>query len=589
VLAGDHLKTASDLGLPLVGVGLLYRYGYFRQTVDVDGQQQHIYPEHDFHRLPVRPAAGATGRDVLVEIPFPGRQVVAKVWVALVGRVPLLLLDTDIPQNDPADRPISGILYVQGRGMRLAQETLLGVGGALALEACGIEPAAWHLNEGHSALLQLERIARQMGDNGGDYRHALDRVRAATVFTTHTPVPAGHEVFDRGLVLPYLEVWRERLGTSADELLRLGQSDERDPGAPLNLTALGLRTAAWVNGVSDKHAAVSRGMWQHFFPGHAAEEVPIHAITNGVHVSTWQGPEIQRLLRQHLGVDWSLKVPREEWGGKLAQVPAAEIWQAHRSQKERLGRFLRSRLRQQFARHGRSPAELRELQEIFNPEALTIGFARRFATYKRASLIFSDHHTLRRLVADRERPLQVIFAGKAHPADRPAQELIQHIFQLSQSDPFRGRVFFIEDYDMRVARMLVQGVDVWLNTPRKPLEASGTSGQKAAINGSLHCSVLDGWWPEAFDGENGWAIGNDHAADDEQQQDVEDAQSLYRLLEEGILPAFFDRDEEGLPCAWAERMRRSIVSVTPLFTSFRMVEDYAREAYLPLTLCPLEP
>jgi starch phosphorylase len=588
ILSGDHLKSASDLAVPLVAVGLLYRAGYFQQTVDPDGHQQHTYPEYDFSRLPVRPAAGATGRDVVVSVPIADREVRCKVWVAQVGRVPLLLLDTDIADNDPADRPITSALYVQGRPMRLAQEIVLGIGGVRALQACHIEPGVWHINEGHSALLQLDRFAGELAGAGGNaaaggaLAEAQERVRASTVFTTHTPVPAGNEQFEGDLAWRYLGRWGERLHSSWDAVRALAQPDPRHADGGFNLTALALRTARFANGVSAIHGAVSRRMWQPLFGIDDADQVPVDHVTNGVHLPTWLGREMQDLLRRHLGHDWQGQAHRRDAPERLAKIPGEELWQAHQAQKKRLGRFTVSRLRDQLARHGRSPEELREVESFFRPEALTVGFARRFATYKRASLVFTDPHELRRLISDEARPVQILFAGKAHPADRPGQELIQHIFQLSQQPPFRGRVFFLENYDMRVARMLVQGVDVWLNTPRRPLEASGTSGQKAGMNGALNCSVLDGWWPEAFAAEdpNGWAIGRQEPLADVAQQDREDAHALYAVLAEEVVPTFFDRDERGLPPRWLRMMGRSIATIAPTFSSDRMVRDYVTKAYL---------
>jgi starch phosphorylase len=580
ILSGDHLKSASDLGVPLVAVGLLYSSGYFQQTVDSDGHQQHTYPEYDFARLPVRPAEGPTGRDVIVSVPIADREVKVKVWVAQVGRVPLLLLDTAIPDNDPADRPITGMLYVQGRAMRLAQEIVLGIGGVRALAALGIAPAVWHINEGHSALLLLERLCELVQREGLSFEDAVTRVSASTVFTTHTPVPAGNEQFDGELAYRYLGPWAERLGVPWGTLVAHGQADPRHTNGDLNLTALALRTSRYRNGVSRIHAGVSRRMWQPLFGAAEPDATPIDHITNGVHLPTWMGREMQDLMRRHVGFGWQGQVHRGDIAERIAAIPDEELWHTHLAQKQRLGRFTQSRLREQLARHGRGPEELRELASFFRPGALTIGFARRFATYKRASLVFTDPHELRRLVSDDTRPVQILFAGKAHPADRPGQDLIQHIFQLSQQPPFRGRVFFLENYDFRIGKMLVQGVDVWLNTPRRPLEASGTSGQKAAINGALNCSVLDGWWPEAHDGTNGWAIGRQEVLADVAQQDREDAHALYAVLADEILPTFFDLDERGIPVQWVQRMKRSIATVAPHFSSDRMVRDYVTKAYL---------
>jgi glycogen phosphorylase len=580
VLSGDHCKSASDLGLPFVAVGLLYRHGYFRQTVDADGRQQHMYPEYDFARLPVRPAAGHTGREVLVKVPFPERDVFVKVWVAQVGRVPLLLLDTDVPLNDPADRPIANLLYVRGREMRLAQEMVFGIGGVRALRALGLEPSVWHMNEGHSAILQLERM-RELKEAGHSLEHARDIVARDAVFTTHTPVPAGNEQFDPELVRRYLAPLANELGLPADDILALGDSGAGGPSA-FNLTALALRTTSYRNGVSKLNAEIAGDMWRQLFAASPSEELVIEPITNGVHIQTWVGEDIIEQLARILGNGWPERnFSREEFLQAMEILPDEAIWAAHQSQSARLGRFLRSRLREQFARHGSSPEELRAVEELFHEDTLTIGFARRFATYKRASLIFSDLDRLERLLCHGERPVQFLFAGKAHPADRPGQELIQKIFQMSQEPRFRGRVFFIEDYDMRVGAMMVQGVDVWLNNPRRPLEASGTSGQKAAMNGALNLSVLDGWWPEGYDGENGFVVGAPRDYSDNAEQDRDDAESLYHTLETQVIPVYYARDAQGLPRRWIKMMKRAIATVTPGFSSARMVRDYAEQAYLP--------
>ncbi len=577
VLSGDHCKAASDLGLPLVAIGLLYRQGYFQQTIDADGLQQHTYPEYDFTRLPLRPIASATGREVTIPVPLPGRDVKAKLWLAQVGRVPLILLDTDIPENDPADRPIANQLYVSGREMRLLQEIMLGIGGVKALRAVGIEPSVWHLNEGHSVFLQLERL-REYQANGLDLGQARQRIRSNAVFTTHTPVPAGNEQFDFGLIDKYFRSWCDTTGTPLDELLDLGRAHHGDDS--FNLTALAIRTTRWANGVSKLNAEVAGRMWRHLFPEGSAEP-PIHAITNGVHARTWLGQETQTLLRSRLDPHWEAMLLSDDGWDRITQIPDHELWASHQAQKDRLGRFTSSRLQEQYARHGASPDELRAVPALFDPRALTIGFARRFATYKRAKLVFSDEHRLRALLTDEERPVQMIFAGKAHPADRPGQELIQHIFELSRNAGFSGKVFFLENYDMRMGRMLVQGVDVWLNTPRRPLEASGTSGQKVAMNGGLNFSIADGWWPEGWNGDNGWVIGSSQAELDDDHQDAADAGSLYEILETLIVPTYYERDDTGLPRRWIRMMKASIASLTSSFSASRMVRDYAENAYLP--------
>lgn len=572
VLAGDHCKAASDLGVPLVGVGLLYQSGYFRQTVDGDGFQQHIYPNYDFARLPVLPVQAPHGGVLTVPVDLPGRVVQAAVWKAQVGLVPVLMLDTDIPLNDPADRPITGVLYVRGREMRLAQEIVLGIGGVRALRALGIAPSLWHMNEGHVAFLGLER-AREKVQRGDGLQDALKSVARNAVFTTHTPMPAGNEAFDTALVRKYLLPWTQDVGCEMEDALALGSDNGH-----FNLTALAIRLSSAVNGVSKLHAQVSSALWRHLFPG--SPESPVAAITNGVHTETWIGPEMRALYGHHLGPSWEEHLLDPEFWKGIWQVPGAELWAAHRSQKERLIRFVRERLRTQSARHGLSPDDLRQIEGLLDPHALTIGFARRFATYKRAVLVLSDLPRLRLLLSDPKRPVQLIFAGKAHPVDREGQDLIRRLFLLTQGE-FRGRLVFLEDYDIEMGRMLVQGCDAWLNTPRRTQEASGTSGQKCPINGGLNVSILDGWWIEGFRGDNGWAIGEKTFEGSSEEQDLKDAEVLYRVLEEEVVPRFFERGDDGLPHRWIETMKASIESVVPRFSAHRMVRDYVLEAYLP--------
>ncbi len=578
VLSGDHCKSASDLGVPLVAVGLLYRYGYFRQTLDDDGFQQHHYPQYDFGRLPLKPVQSSDGSELIVRVPFPGREVAARVLLAQVGRVPLLLLDTDVRENDLADRAITSVLYVRGREMRLAQEMVLGAGGGTVLRALGVEPAGWHINEGHSALLQVERLRAALVAGEPDFDRALESVTRATAFTTHTPVPAGNETFEVDLALRYLTPWAEQLAVPVEKLLALGHGDHGELRQPFNLTALGLRTSVFANGVSQLNAEVVDGMWRHLMTEDGAER-RIVGITNGVHVPTWLGVELTTLLSEQAGDGWW--EAERSWEA-VEQVADRDLWGAHQAQKERLVRFVRSRIREQMARNGRSPSELRRVDDLLDPRALTIGFARRFATYKRAGLIFHDLHRLRQLISQASSPIQIIMAGKAHPADRPGQELIRHIFNLSQERDLWGRVIFLEDYDMRVGRMLVQGVDVWLNNPVRPMEASGTSGQKAAMNGVLNLSIADGWWPEGFTGDNGWTI-EAAAAAEERDRDQIDATQLYQMLEDEVVPMFYDRDDADLPLGWLAMMKRSIASVGPRFSSDRMLRDYVERAYLPLT------
>jgi starch phosphorylase len=572
VLAGDHCKAASDLGVPLVGVGLLYRSGYFRQTVDADGFQQHIYPDYDFARLPVLPVQAPGGGTLTVPIDLPGRVVHAAVWKVQVGLVPVLMLDTDIALNDPADRPITGVLYVRGREMRLCQEIVLGIGGVRALRALGIHPAVFHLNEGHVAFLSLER-ARERVQTGDSLEEALAATRRTAVFTTHTPVPAGNETFDRKLVRKYLEPWIRDVGCEPDEALALGSDNGN-----FNMTAFSIRLSSRTNGVSRLHGEVSSAMWRHLFP--EGEAQPVGHVTNGVHTASWVGPEMRTFYTQHVDPRWEEHLLEPEVWTKVRGAPDAALWAAHRAQKERLIRFVRERVRIQAARHGMSPDELRQVEGLLDPHALTIGFARRFATYKRAFLVMSDLERLRAIVSDPAAPVQFLFAGKAHPADREGQEVVRRLFVLTHGE-LHGKLVFLEDYDIEVGRALVQGCDVWLNTPRRPQEASGTSGQKVPVNGGVNVSVLDGWWAEGFRGDNGWAIGEGNADPDTATQDNADAGSLYRVLAEEAVPRFFARDESGLPRDWIRVMKASIESVVTLFNAHRMVRDYVVDRYIP--------
>lgn len=576
VLAGDHCKAASDLGVPLVGVGLLYQSGYFRQTVDADGFQQHIYPNYDFARLPVLPVEASGGGLLTVPIDLPGRIVHAAVWKAQVGLVPVLMLDTDIPLNDPADRPITGILYVRGREMRLCQELVLGIGGVRALAALGIRPAVWHMNEGHVAFLGLERI-RERVSRGDSMSDAVAAVARHAVFTTHTPVPAGNETFERDLVRRHLEPWAREVGCDPEDVLTLG-ADPGNGNGSFNLTVLAIRLSSAVNGVSRLHGQVSSAMWRHLWPG--TPESPVAAVTNGVHTESWVGPEFRTLYTHHLDPDWPERLFDPEFWTRIRAVDGGELWAAHRAQKERLIRFVRERIRQQWARHGHGPDGLRAVESLLDHNALTIGFARRFATYKRAVLLLSDLERLKALLSDPARPVQLLFAGKAHPADRAGQDLIRRLVLLTQGD-LSGKLVFLEDYDMEMGRMLVQGCDLWLNTPRRPQEASGTSGQKAPINGVVNLSVPDGWWAEGFRGDNGWSIGSADAPSDPEAQDREDAAALYAALEGEVIPRFFERDAEGLPSRWIETMKASIESVVPHFSAHRMVRDYVERFYVP--------
>ena len=569
ILSGDHCKSASDVGLPFIGVGLMYRRGYFRQTVDADGRQQHFYPDYDLRKLPLLPVAGPGGKPLRVEVELPGRAVQLRAWKASVGRVPVILLDSDVRENDPADRPITSILYVPGREMRLCQEMVLGVGGFRLLEALDVKPSVWHLNEGHSAFVAFERIRRAAAAENLSFADALGEVSKSSAFTTHTPVPAGNETFDLELVRAYAETWGAGLEGGVQPYVDLGSQPQ---DGVFNMTLLAIRASARVNGVSKLHAQVADAMW---------EGPRVEAITNGVHTPTWMGPELGGMLRRRLGLDVEHRFLDPGFPDEILALPDDEIWTAHVAQKARLLTLVRERVLQQLARHGRSPEELRRVQGLLSPDVLTVGFARRFATYKRADLIFRDLERLRGILRSAERPVQIVFAGKAHPADKPGQEVLKRIFELSMSPALAGHVVLLENYDMRVARFLVQGVDVWLNTPRRPLEASGTSGMKAAANGALNLSVLDGWWAEGYDPTIGFAIGRPQDYADPDLQDREDVESFYRVLADEVAPAFYERDRSGLPAGWIARMKRSIARLAPRFSTERMIRDYTVRAYLP--------
>lgn len=579
ILSGDHCKSASDLGIPFVGVGLMYRRGYFRQTVDGDGRQLHFYPDYDLHRLPLLPVAGPGGKPLRVHVELPGRSIQLRVWKATVGRVPVLLLDSDVRENDPADRPITSILYVHGREMRLCQEMVLGVGGCRALRALGITPSVWHLNEGHSALASFERVRGTMEAEGLAFDAAVAKIAKTSAFTTHTPVPAGNETFALPLVNAYAEAWGGKLPGGASSFVDLGRGASGDD--VFNMTVLAIRTSSRINGVSKLHGRVADGMWKHLFPEGEAEKEHIGSITNGVHIPTWMGPEMGAMLRRRLGDEFGQRLLDPGFADEVLAIPDDDIWDAHTAQKGRLLTLARERVLGQLARHGRSPEDLRRVQTLLSPDVLTLGFARRFATYKRADLIFRDFERLKALMKSATRPIQILFAGKAHPADKPGQDVLRRIFEAAMSSDLWGHVVLLENYDMRVARFLVQGVDVWLNTPRRPLEASGTSGMKAAANGALNLSVLDGWWAEGYDPALGFAIGRAQDYDDFEQQDSDDSESLYRLLEDEVAATFYDRGPSGLPHAWIGTMKRSIARLAPRFSTERMVRDYAVRAYLP--------
>ena len=581
ILAGDHLKSASDLGVPLVAVGLLYRRGYFRQYLNADGWQQEQYPESDFHNLPLTLERRTDGSPVTIEVDYPGRKVQAQVWRAQVGRVPLYLLDTDLGGNAAEDRAVTGYLYGGDRDMRIRQEILLGVGGLRALAAVGIEPTVCHMNEGHAAFMALERIRQVMQRHGASFSEAREVVAASNVFTTHTPVPAGIDVFPPDLMDRYFDSCFSRLGLGRDACLALGRQNPADGSEPFSMAILAIRLSAMTNGVSALHGRVSRKMWAGLWPDVPADDLPITSITNGVHVRGWVSHDMVGLFDAYLGPRWVSHPADQSVWERVEQIPDAELWRTHERRRERLVAFARRRLRSQVEHRGAPPAERELAEEVLDPKALTIGFARRFATYKRATLLFLDPERLARILSDPQRPVQIIYAGKAHPADQQGKDFIRQVVHFARLPEFRHRIVFLEDYDMKVGRYLYQGVDVWLNTPRRPLEASGTSGMKASANGAINISVLDGWWDEAYDGTNGWAIGSGEEYDDAAYHDQVESQALYQMLESEVVPMFYARGRDGLPRDWIRRMKNAMRTVCPVYSASRMVKEYAERLYVP--------
>ncbi len=581
VLAGDHLKSASDLGIPLTGVSLMYREGYFRQYLNVDGWQQERYPENDFFTLPLTPELGADGKPILVTVPLPGRELALRIWHIQVGRVPLYLLDANIPENSPQDRGISSQLYGGDLHTRIQQEIVLGIGGIRALRALGKMPTVCHMNEGHAAFTGLERVRLLIDEHKLDFATAFEAVKAGTCFTTHTPVPAGNDAFPMHMIEQYLGEYMAKMGVDRATLAGLGRQHPANEQELFSMTVLAIKLANSSNGVSKLHGSVSRKMWKELWPELPAAEVPITSITNGVHTQSWLAPDMAQLYDRYLGIQWEDRPTDFAIWKRVEQIPDGELWRTHERGRERLVAMARSRLKAQLKRRGSPPSEVDAADEVLDPDALTIGFARRFATYKRGDLVFRNFERLVSIVQSKDRPVQFIFAGKAHPQDRGGKELIQRVVQHSRKPEFRKRVVFIEDYDMNVARNLVQGVDVWLNNPRRPLEASGTSGMKICGNGGLNLSILDGWWVEGYDGDNGWAIGAGEEYTDLAYQDEVESRALLDLIEQDICPAFYKRDAGGLPREWIRRMKRSIISLVPVFNTNRMVEQYAEQCYIP--------
>jgi len=581
ILAGDHLKSASDLGLPLVGVGLLYQTGYFQQYLNADGWQQETYPLNDFYNLPLEPVNGADGAPLAILLDFPGREVKVHVWVARIGRIPLYLLDTNVDVNTPRDRGITGALYGGDNETRIEQEIVLGIGGLRALTALGLDPTVCHMNEGHSAFLGVERARLFMEANKVDYHVARQATAAGNVFTTHTPVEAGFDRFDAGLVQRYLGDYSGRLGLNFDQFMALGRNNGADHGEPLNMAVLAARHSSCCNGVSKLHAEVTRRMARNTWRGFPDSEIPIGYVTNGVHTRSWISQEMSGLLDRYIGPRWAEDPTDMAVWNRVHDIPDEELWSVRQRRRERLISWARQRLSVQLRARGASEQEATRAQSVLNAETLTIGFARRFATYKRATLILRDPARLKRLLNDPNRPVQIVVAGKAHPADHDGKEIIRQLLQFIRDAEVRRRVVFIENYDMSVARYLVQGVDLWLNTPRRPMEASGTSGMKLLANGGLNCSILDGWWAEAYDQEVGWAIGKGEEYTDFDYQDRVESEMLYHVLENDVVPLFYERDSEDVPRRWIARMKFSMAMLSPLFNTNRMVAQYAERFYLP--------
>jgi starch phosphorylase len=580
VLAADHMKSASDLGLPLVGVGLAYQYGYFRQYLNHDGWQQEDYAVNDFYNMPMTLERDAAGHPVTFTLEYGDRPVRIQIWRVQVGRLPLFLLDANLRVNRSEDRELTGRLYGGDTDLRIRQEILLGIGGVRALKALGIEPAVCHLNEGHSAFLSLERIRMLMSEHDLPYAVAYEIVRASNVFTTHTPVPAGNDHFQPDLVRNYLTDLADSLGIGINGLLALGRHDPANRNAAFCMTILAMRSSQFTNGVSELHGHVSRRMWQQNWPDVPIEEIPITHITNGIHTRSWQCSELAQLYERYLGPRWYEEPTNQMVWERVNNIPDAELWRSHERMRERLVGFVRRRLQAQLSRRGANRAWIARASEVLDPEALTIGFSRRFATYKRAALILRDPERLGRILNDPERPVQLIFAGKAHPKDHPGKELIRELIHLSQREEFRKRIVFVENYNIEVARYLVQGVDVWLNTPRRPLEASGTSGMKVPVNGGINLSVLDGWWCEGYHGDNGWAIGAGEEYDDQNYQDEVESTALYDLLENEIVPLFYDRSSDDVPREWTHIMKNSMRTVSAQFNTNRMAEEYTKRFYI---------
>jgi starch phosphorylase len=581
ILAGDHCKEAADLGLPLVGVGFVYPQGYFHQRITSEGRQEASYERFDYGAAPMEPVITRHSDGGLLALNLNSRVIYIEVWRVRLGSVSIYLMATDVEENDPWDRELSARLYGGDQETRIRQEMVLGIGGVRMFERLGIRPTVFHANEGHASFLMLERI-RSLVQGGMSFDEAADFIRSTTIFTTHTPVPAGHDVFSFHLVEEHFHSYWESLGLNRDQFLGLGSHPDGSGGANFNMTAMALRLAGRRNGVSQMHGRVSRAMWRSMWPEMAEDDAPILSVTNGVHTPTWVAPEMDKLFSKYLGHDWRNHHDDPTLWERVHDIPDAELWETHQQLKRKMLNFMRERVRRDWINDSVGPMRVLTGGTLLNPDALTIGFARRFATYKRALLIFRDIERLKKIFHDEWRPVQIIFAGKAHPADAPGRNLISEIYNLAREHGFGGRIAFVDNYDIHVAKHLVQGVDIWLNTPRLPMEASGTSGQKAALNGVPHMSILDGWWYEGYKGTNGWAIDGGTSDDvSDEMRDNADADALYRALENEVAPLYFDRDSDGIPRRWTHLVKEAIRTAAPVFSARRMVKEYTERMYLP--------
>ena len=582
ILSGDHLKSASDLGIPLVAVGLLYKNGYFNQKINGYGDQETEYKNIDLYDLPITPVKDSKGEDLTIYVKFPKRRLYLKVWQVNVGRVTLYLLDSDIEKNNEEDRDVTLKLYGGDQEMRIRQEIVLGMAGVNLLKTLELNPTVYHMNEGHSAFLTLEIIKNIIKEKQVSFEVAKDIASSKTVFTTHTPVPAGNDIFPLDLVKKYFKDFWPRLGLSEEEFMKLGMKPCNELENGFNMGILALKIAGKKNGVSKLHGAVSRELFGEVWPNIAASESPIGYVTNGIHTCSWLAPKLKELYNKYLIPFWQDSMHKDEIWGKINNIPNDKLWQVHKERKEKLLQLVAKSTTERLRRSGYSYEEINEIVSKLNPDALTIGFARRFATYKRATLIFKDIERITQILNNNDRPVQLIFAGKAHPADKEGHDLIKYIHQVSMMPQFKGKIFLLENYNIAMSRYLISGVDVWLNNPRRPMEASGTSGQKASVNGVINFSVLDGWWAEGYDQTNGWTIGTNAEYESYEAQDQADSQSMYRTLEEKIIPIYYDRDRNGMSKKWIEIMKNSIITTGGKYSTARMLVDYTNQLYMPL-------